>query len=244
MADIWRTAIQKGMYIKLIGIGRDAHRFAGPEELKSRKVGWECVQWFPDSAGFIANAHRVGGRIRVFGIRKRAACGEFPLLGGEPRKIRDAAVGYSVIARWRLDRHSGPIKGKFGEREIWVMGPGGEQGRKLIDAGEDQRDFPIELVGEMGKKFCSGMADATGDSAGEQRSGGRRARYDLVGYERYETSERLFVAGRWTTHCIPRRSPDSLFRKSLQFLGEWGLMRARAWRTKSRGELRIGRDFA
>ena len=52
------------------------------------------------------------------------------VLGGAPRKLRDNAFAWSVSP----DGSSisfGTNKGKLGDRELWLMGPNGEQARKL-----------------------------------------------------------------------------------------------------------------
>ncbi len=61
-------------------------------------------------------------------------------MGGPPRKIRDDAEAYSVSP----DGSSiafGEKNGKFGNREIWLMGPTGERARKLYTADGDSSIF-------------------------------------------------------------------------------------------------------
>ena len=57
------------------------------------------------------------------------------VLGGMPRKLRDNAFAWSVSP----DGSSisfGTSKGRLGDRELWLMGPDGEQARRLYEVGD------------------------------------------------------------------------------------------------------------
>jgi eukaryotic-like serine/threonine-protein kinase len=124
----------KGIYVKQIESG-ETRAVPQPEEFKDRKVGWECGFWFPDSTRFVANAHLSGidpGQWDSQGSSIWVAS----VLGEASRKLRDNAAASSVSpdGSWI---GFGTHKGKFGDREIWLMGPNGDQARKLFDTDAD-----------------------------------------------------------------------------------------------------------
>src|SRR5713226_2603483 len=84
----------KGVYIKLVETG-ETRAVPEPEEFKNRNVGWQCAFWFPDSTGFVANAHRSGIDPNQWDSHETSIW-MTSVLGGAPRKVRDDAVGYSV----------------------------------------------------------------------------------------------------------------------------------------------------
>ena len=82
------------------------------------------------------------------------------VLGEAPRKLRDHAVDGAVSPDGSLVSFD-TNKGKFGEREIWVMGPNGEQARKFDEAKEGSG---IENLGWSpdGKRFAYILTDNSG----------------------------------------------------------------------------------
>jgi Tol biopolymer transport system component len=125
----------KGMYIKLIETG-EVQTVPEPAALAGKNVGWEIVpRWFPDSTRFLANAHPSGQSTDDWSSQSTSIW-RASVLGGPPHKLRDEAYGYSISP----DGSSisfGTNKGRVGEREIWLMGPDGEQARKLYDTNEE-----------------------------------------------------------------------------------------------------------
>jgi serine/threonine protein kinase len=126
----------RGIHIKVIETG-ETHTVPQPEGLKNIDVDWEIVpKWFPDNTRFLANAHPPGQ-----GESNWTSSGTsvwlFSLLGGSPSKLRDNAYAYSVSPDGSLISF-GTNKGRIGDREIWLMGPTGEQARKIYETdGED-----------------------------------------------------------------------------------------------------------
>jgi len=150
----------KGMYVKRIQTN-ETRAVPQPEELKGQKVGWECVSWLPDSTGFIANAHRSGTDPGEWNSQETSIW-MTSVLGGAPRKLRDDALGFSVSP----DGSSisfGTNKGKFGDREIWLMGPGGDQARKLFDTDEESAIGGLNWSSD-GKRVLYDKTDQSGDS--------------------------------------------------------------------------------
>jgi serine/threonine protein kinase len=125
----------KGMHIKLIGTD-ETQPVPQPEALKNEHVSWEILPtaWFPDGASFVANAHPASERASAWSSQSSSVW-IVSVRGGAPRKLRDNAIAWSVSPDGSLISF-GTNKGRFGEREIWLMGPNGEQARKLYDGGE------------------------------------------------------------------------------------------------------------
>jgi eukaryotic-like serine/threonine-protein kinase len=122
----------KGIHIKVIETG-ETHTFPQPEGLKNMDVDWEIVpKWFPDNTRFLANAHP--GQDPGAWTSSGTSVWIFSRLGGSPSKLRDNAYAYSVSPDGSLISF-GTNKGRMGDREIWLMGPTGEQARKIYEAG-------------------------------------------------------------------------------------------------------------
>jgi Tol biopolymer transport system component len=58
------------------------------------------------------------------------------VLGGTPRKLRDEAEAWSISRDGSLIAFATNYS-SVGPREIWLMGPNGEQERKLFDTDEN-----------------------------------------------------------------------------------------------------------
>jgi serine/threonine protein kinase len=124
-----------GMYIKLIETG-EIRTVPQPEGLNSKNVEWEIVStaWFPDSARFLANAHRSAQDPSLWSSQDTSIW-MVSVLGGAPHKLRDNAVAYSVSPDGALISF-GTNKGRLGDREIWLMTPNRERERKVLDTDE------------------------------------------------------------------------------------------------------------
>jgi serine/threonine protein kinase/Tol biopolymer transport system component len=125
----------KGMHIRLIETG-ETRLVPHPAELAGKNVEWGIIpQWFPDSTRFVADAHP-SGQSPAFVSSKGASVWIVSVLGGPPHKIRDEATAYSVSPDGSAISF-GTNKGRRGDREIWLMGPDGEDARKLYEADEN-----------------------------------------------------------------------------------------------------------
>ncbi|MGA8866913.1 MAG: protein kinase, partial [Candidatus Sulfotelmatobacter sp.] len=127
-----------GIRLQLVATG-ETHVIPQPEELKGEQIDWEVVgTWFPDSTRFVTNAHPKGALRGVFEggwSSPDSSIWVVSVLGGPPHKLRDNAVAYSVSpdGSWI---GFGTNKGRLGDREIWLMRPGGEQAQKLFDTDD------------------------------------------------------------------------------------------------------------
>jgi serine/threonine protein kinase len=128
----------KGVHVKRIG-SDDALSFPQPEELKDQDITWEILTqaWFPDNAGFLANAHPQGEDLGDWSSNT-SSIWSFSVTGGAPRKVRDNAVGFSASPDGSMISFGQSAirlgEREWGEREIWVMSPSGENVRKLYEA--------------------------------------------------------------------------------------------------------------
>jgi len=130
----------KGMYIKLIETG-EVRAIPKPEALRSGDVAWEAGPWFPDSTGFLADAHPPLQSTDDWGS-EGTSIWQASVQDEKPRKLRDNAVAYSISP----DGSSiafGTNMGKRGPREIWLMDADGQHARKLYEADEDGAVFGL-----------------------------------------------------------------------------------------------------
>jgi eukaryotic-like serine/threonine-protein kinase len=116
-----------GIHIKLMETG-DTQAIPQPEALRNTKVEWGICCWFPDGTRFLANLNVQGGHAPSIWI--------VSVLGGAPRQFR-----YDAEA-WFVSREGSQIAfaanyGSRGPREIWLMGPNGEQPRELFGTDEN-----------------------------------------------------------------------------------------------------------
>ncbi len=126
----------KGMHIKLVGTD-ESQLVPPPEALRSENVTWEInsTAWFPDSRRFLANSHPATEDPVYSWSSLSSSIWAVSVSGGAPRKLRDAALGWSVSPDGASIAF-GKNKGKFGERELWLMGSNGEQAHKVFEVGD------------------------------------------------------------------------------------------------------------
>lgn len=106
---------------------------AEPESLKGSPLRWEIAAWFPDSTRFLANARPLNVDANHYSAQGTSIW--IISLGGVPRKLRDDAEAFSVSPDGsRIAFGANPAD--YGDREIWVMNPNGQEARKLFSAEE------------------------------------------------------------------------------------------------------------
>jgi serine/threonine protein kinase len=151
----------KGIRIQLVATG-ETRIVPQPNALNGQEVDWEVAgRWFPDSTRFVANAHPAGENQNAWSSQT-SSIWLVSVLGGPPHKLRDNAVAWSVSPDGSLISF-GTNKGKLGEREIWLMGSGGEQTRKLFDTDEESSIGGLNWSPD-GKRVLYVKTDQSGDT--------------------------------------------------------------------------------
>jgi DNA-binding winged helix-turn-helix (wHTH) protein/Tol biopolymer transport system component len=123
----------RGLHLKLIETG-ETRAVPQPEALKDQSVKWEVDAWFPDSTRVLVNMHPSTEEWNEWSSAT-ASIWAVPVIGGAPAKLRDHAVGCAVSPDGSAISFAAKT-GKLGNREIWLMGPSGEQVRKIYEAKE------------------------------------------------------------------------------------------------------------
>ena len=153
----------RGMHLKLLDNG-ETRAVAEPEELKGQRVKWGIAAWFPDSAKFLANAYPATEEWNEW-TSDTSSIWSVSVLAEAPTKLRDHAMGCAVSADGKTLSFA-TNKGKRGEREVWFMGPNGEQARKYLEMKEgtgtdcwawspDGRYYGWDLNEESGTRILS-----------------------------------------------------------------------------------------
>jgi serine/threonine protein kinase len=150
-----------GLHLKLIDTG-ETRTVPKPEALKNQSVKWEVGFWFPDCTRFLVNLHpsteewnewsSVNGSIWAVSV-----------LGGAPTKLRDHAVATGVSPDGSLVSFA-TNRGKLGEREAWLMGPNGEQARKLYEVNNEDSAMCCLSWSPDGKRYWYVSTNASGDT--------------------------------------------------------------------------------
>jgi serine/threonine protein kinase len=149
----------KTIHIKVIETG-ETRVVPQPESFKDSKLDWEVGPWFPNSTRFLAHGHPPGLNPDHWSS-KSASIWAVSLLGGSPHKLRDDALASSVSKDGSLIAF-GTNNGKFGDREIWLMGPNGEDARKLFDTDENSAISGLNWLGDGQITYV--VTDKSGDT--------------------------------------------------------------------------------
>lgn len=120
---------QRGLHLKLIQSGEITNIPQPP----GVSVGqWWPNAWFPDGTKFITAGVESGQRLPSAWV--------VSVIGGPPRKLRDDADPWSVSPDGALIGF-GTGESFLDRREIWVMGPQGQEPRRLVSGSEDDGVF-------------------------------------------------------------------------------------------------------
>jgi serine/threonine protein kinase/Tol biopolymer transport system component len=120
----------KGIHVMLVKTG-EAQTFPQPELFQGSRVDWQFFRWFPDGTRFLVNQNPPDERANGYS----ATIWTVSVLGGAPRKLREDAGVESIspdgsLVAFTTDTHS-----------VWLMGPNGDQVRKLYDTGPNREDY-------------------------------------------------------------------------------------------------------
>ncbi len=151
----------KRIYLKLIETG-ETLVVPEPDISKDDKVDWEAGPWFPDSTRFLATSHPSSVGAAAPSVVEDSSIWVVSILGRAPRKLRDNALLYSVSRDGSLIAF-GSNKGKFGNREIWLMGTNGEEARKLYESDENSAICCLHWSG-TGQRILYIKTDQSGDT--------------------------------------------------------------------------------
>jgi eukaryotic-like serine/threonine-protein kinase len=152
----------RGMHIKSIDTG-ETRTVPKPEALKNQSVKWENALWFPDSNRFLVNLHPATEEPATEEWDSATnSIWVFSVLGGAPTKVRDHAIAWSVSPDGSLVSF-GTNNGKLGEHEIWLMGPNGEQARKIQESDENHAICCL-IWSRDGKQYLYISTNSSGDT--------------------------------------------------------------------------------
>jgi eukaryotic-like serine/threonine-protein kinase len=124
----------KGMQLKLIESG-ETRTLPPPDAVKNKQGECGFGGWFPDSTRFLVNACPSGVRAEELSSHGTSIW-IFSVLGTVPRRIRDDALANSISPDGSAIAFT-TNPGRFGDREIWLMGPDGANTRKVYDTDEN-----------------------------------------------------------------------------------------------------------
>jgi len=150
-----------GIHVKDIGNG-SIQDVKQPPDINNDSVIWEImdVGWFPDNTRFLVNIYPAsedqGGwssRIASTWVFSRT---------GEPRKLREHAIGWSVSPDGALIAFGTNSFGP-GDRETWLMDSQGRQARKLFDTDENSTIYGFYWSAD-GQHALHFRTDASGDT--------------------------------------------------------------------------------
>ena len=153
----------KGMRVKRIG-GDTSQLVPRPEALPDGKVVWDLQSyaWFPDGKKFVATSHPPTEQANWAPLSSSiSTIWLIPASGGAPRKLRDAAIAWSVSPDGSMIAF-GANSGRLGERELWIMGPDGERAHKFLQVDMDRALCCMSFL-QDGKRVSYVITDRSGD---------------------------------------------------------------------------------
>jgi eukaryotic-like serine/threonine-protein kinase len=114
----------KGIHLRQIATGED-RTIPDPKALEGSGAEWRIGPWFPDGTRFLANAS----------LEQHTSIWVVSAFGGSPRKIHDEGSAWSISPNESPNESKIVFTtntGSLGDREVWLMGPNGEQPEKLF----------------------------------------------------------------------------------------------------------------
>jgi serine/threonine protein kinase len=161
----------KGLHLKVIETG-DTRVVALPQALEDQNVTLEIGFWFPDSTRFAITARPGAAEWREWSSVNTSVWA-VSVLGGTPTELRDHAFVWSRSVSPDGSLVSfGTNGGQFGDREIWLMGPHGEQAHKLQETSQDTGISEFGWLPDA-KHYAYIFTDASGDKLLSHDTAGR-----------------------------------------------------------------------
>jgi serine/threonine protein kinase len=150
----------RGLHLKFIATG-ETRTVPKSEVVKDQSMKWEVGPWFPHSTRLLIN---------VLPSREQwnepgpiiSSIWAVSVPGGVPTKLRDQAFAWSVSPDGSLVSF-GTGKGKIGVREFWLMGPDGENARKIQETDESSTIVGFGWSPD-GKRYTYVLTDSSGDT--------------------------------------------------------------------------------
>jgi Tol biopolymer transport system component len=118
-------ADQRGIRLQLIDTG-ETRTIPQPQGLAYKVTGWAPAGWFSDGTKFLAQATSLGA--------EHSSVWVISILGVAPHEIREGALAWSVSPDGSLIAFTST----FLSSDIWLMGPNGEDPRKIVTADEGE----------------------------------------------------------------------------------------------------------
>jgi len=125
----------QGLHLQLIDSG-ETRILPLPEELKGKDIDFEIGFWFPDSAKFVINSRPAGGAEIFSSKSQNTSVWIFFINGEAARKLRDEAYACAVSPDGSLISFE-TNRGRYGDRDIWLMDADGQNAHKLYDTDEN-----------------------------------------------------------------------------------------------------------
>ncbi len=151
-----------GLFLRIVDTG-ETHQVPVPEELRF----WD-VSWFPDGTRILVTGPSpLGDTMSLYSV---------PAFGGTPRKLQDDAWRAAVSPDGTAVAF---LRARYPVREVWLMGSGGEQPKRIIEGGAGETLWQVGwspdsdriIVGSAGGKIGeeSDNAIVSVDRAGATR---------------------------------------------------------------------------
>jgi serine/threonine protein kinase len=147
----------RGLHLKLIDTG-ETHTIPKSEVVKDQSLQWDMGPWFPDGTRLLINVLPSREQWNDSNI----SIWVVSVPGGVATKLRDHAFAWSVSPDGSLVSF-GKGKGKLGPREFWLMGPEGENARKIQETGESSAVAGFGWAAD-GKRYVYVLTDSSGDT--------------------------------------------------------------------------------
>jgi serine/threonine protein kinase len=149
----------RGLHLKFIDTG-ETRTVPKSEVLKDQSMKWEVGPWLPDSTRLLTNVlpsaepwDESSSSYSIWAVSVPA---------GAPTKLRDHAFAWSVSPDGSLVSF-GTGKGKLGVRELWLMGPNGENVRKFQETNEGSGIGGFGWSPD-GKRYTYVLSNSAGDT--------------------------------------------------------------------------------